>query len=91
MNPKSYYATDGHIVKCAAKGVQQKSDLTYEQYKKVLYGDESVNVKNKCFRVARGAMSTVDIKKVGLSSIFTKGYLSEDKITIRPHHRHAYI
>ena len=75
LNPKSYYATDGTIVKSAAKGVQKKSDLTYEKFKKVLYGhNETVTVKNKMFRVARGQMSTVSVTKTGLSNVFTKTF-----------------
>jgi len=79
------------MVKSAAKGVQQKSDLTYEKYKKVLYGDnETVEVKNRMIRNMPSGMSTIDIRKTGLNNIFTKSHLLDDRITVTPHKRHIF-
>lgn len=77
-------------MKLAAKGVQGRKDFKYEQYKDALYKDSKIQVENKTFRLRNGVMCTIAIKKVGLSAVFTKGHVLEDKITVRPHSRHIF-
>ena len=92
LNPKSYFATDKNgKVKSAAKGVQGKNKFRYENYKAALYDQENIQVENRMFRLRDGVMSTVYVKKTGLSNVFTKATILEDRITVRPHKRHINI
>lgn len=88
MNPKSYFAIDANSMKSAAKGVQQKDQFTYDQYKSVLYDDTPIVVENRIFRPLKGEMSTVKCKKIGLTNVFIKGKILNDKITVRPYPKH---
>lgn len=91
-NPKAYFAIcrDSDEFKRSSKGVQLRTALTYEQFKSVVYENECISVKNVSIRVFQGSMSTVETKKVGLQNIFTKGYVEEDRVTVRPFPRFVH-
>ena len=91
-NPKAYFAIcrDSDEFKRSSKGVQLRTALTYEQFKSVVYENECISVKNVSIRVFQGSMSTVETNKVGLQNIFTKGYVEEDRVIVKPFSRFVH-
>ena len=87
LAPKTYFAIDfddQKKFKRSSKGVQHSVLLTYDQYKDACYKNETVDVVNRVIRQTRGEMCTMACRKIALRNVFTKAYVAEDKITIRP-------
>ena len=70
--------------KRSSKGVQSRNTLTYEDFKKTVYFDKQIQIKNVSIRAVRNEMSTVEQLKTGLKNVFVKAYVENDKITVTP-------
>ena len=70
--------------KRSSKGVQHSNILKYEDYKDVLYSGQEKFVTNTTIRLRNHQMTTMSTIKSGLSNIFVKGFVDEDKITVTP-------
>ena len=88
-NPKCYYAIDrdSENFKRSSKGIQDRINLEYEDYKQVVYSHKKTEVENVNIRVHNGKMSTVQMKKTGISNIFVKAFVNSDLVTIKPFQR----
>ena len=86
LSPKCYFALDRDTndFKRSSKGVQKRFKLSYDDYKKTLYTNESLDVKNVSIRIFRGEMSTVECTKRGLQNKFIKAFVEDDKVTVTP-------
>ena len=94
LAPKSYFAIDFNDpakFKRSSKGVQHQVRLQYENYRNTLYTADKLTVQNKSIRLRNNQMTTMTVKKVGLSTTFVKGYVDEDHITVTPFRRFAEI
>ena len=74
-------------MKRSSKGVQKRYLLTYEDYKAVLYKDETIEAENISIRMFRGEMSTTAVKKSGLQNKMIKAYVHVDKVSVSPFKR----
>ena len=89
LAPKTYFAIDKDTndTKRSSKGVQKRYRLTYEDYKAVLYKDETIDAENISIRIFRGEMSTIAVEKFGLQNKMIKAYVDVDKISVSPFKR----
>ena len=81
--------------KMAAAGVKRsiaKRNLMHEDYKRVLFGGEEVNVQQTTLRSFNHTMFTVRQDKCALSAIDTKRFILHDCVTTRAlgHHLNEY-
>ena len=85
-NPKCYYALDkdSQRFKRSSKGVQHRIKLEYEDYKEVVYSHKKTEVENFNIRIHNGKMSTIKMRKTGLSNVFVKAHIERDLVTVRP-------
>ena len=85
LNPKSYCAVDHATgsTKTGTKGVQKKTHLDFDDFKRVLAGEKKL-VSVQSIQQSGNQMCSVKREKVGLSNVFLKAYVEEDNITVRP-------
>ena len=85
-NPKCYFALDkdSQKFKRSSKGVQHRIKLEYDDYKEVVYSHKKTEVENFNIRVHNGKMSTIKMKKTGLSNVFVKAFIDTDLVSVRP-------
>ena len=86
LAPKTYFAFDNTTgeVKRSSKGVQKRWELSYKDYKDVLYDNRVVTAENISIRMWRGQMSTIAMKKAGLQNKLIKAYVHVDKVSVSP-------
>ena len=75
---------DSNKFKRSSKGVQHRIKLEYEDYKDVVYTHKKTEIENFNIRLHNGKMSTIKMKKTGLSNVFVKAFVSADLVTVRP-------
>ena len=88
-NPKAYMAIDweSNKFKRSSKGVQHRVEMSYEDFKAVVYTSKILNIKNISIRSHRRQMSTIETNKVGLKNLFVKARVDQDCVTISPFER----
>ena len=72
------------IFKRSSKGVQNRIKLNYEDYKEVVYSHKKTEVDNFSIRLHNGKMSSIQMKKTGLSNVFVKAFVQSDLVTVVP-------
>ena len=85
-NPKAYFALDkdSEKFKRSSKGVQHRIRLEYNDYKEVVYSHKKREIENFNIRVHNGKMSTLKMKKTGLSNVFVKAFVGSDLVSVTP-------
>ena len=86
LAPKSYFSIDydDTKVKKGSKGIPKDTKLDMESYLQVLFANNSHYVDMRTLQLKNGEMSRIYIRKKGLSDIFYKYQVSEDKISCTP-------
>ena len=85
LSPKAYFAFDETLPeKRSSKGVQKRYRLTYDDYKRCLYEDNSIDATNISIRMFRGQMTTLAQRKAGLQNRMIKSYVHDDRVTVSP-------
>ena len=72
------------IAKSGAKGVSDRTQITFEHYKKVLDTSLPHKVTNTSFRIINGEMRTVRQGKRGFSALYRKMCIESDNIHCFP-------
>ena len=85
LSPKCYFSgsADGDV-KLGTKGLPHHVKVKLENFKKCLYDGESYNVELQSLTKKNNQMSRVKTVKSGLSRIFVKFPVHDDKITCTP-------
>ena len=73
--------------KRSSKGVQHRVELSYEDFKDVVYTSRVLEIINISIRSHRRQMSTIETNKVGLRNLFVKALVDQDCVTVRPFDR----
>ena len=86
LSPKTYFAYDADTnnIKKSSKGIQHRVDLRYLDYKRALYNDKIVDVKNTVLRVKNDVMCTMSSEKIGLKNVLVKACVKRDRVTVEP-------
>ena len=87
LSPKTYYSiSDDGDVKMGSKGIPHKLKLRMDQYEQALdtKKDNRHHVTINSLRVVNGKMARTSQKKLGLSDIFVKYRVEDDRITCKP-------
>ena len=89
LRPKTYsYTTDEFIETKKAKGTKKcmiKKMLKFEDYKKCLFGNESMLKSQQRFKIENHEVYTENINKIALSSNDDKRIVALDRITSYPY------
>lgn len=85
LSPKCYFAydADSGTQKIGTKGVPHNANLTIQQFLNKLYHNESVQVTVRGFRM-RQELCRVTQQKSGLSDLYCKFPIADDKISCSP-------
>ena len=86
LAPKLYYCM-GHDDKFSCKGTQKKNNVSiinFNNYKKCLDTNESLQVENTGMRYLNGSVCWYSQTKTGLTAKYNKRHLMEDRITTYP-------
>ena len=81
---KLYISVGGGENKLAHKGVQNRNNLQFEHYKKVLDESTQIGTVNKGIRVWNKTVTTYEQTKIGLTSIYIKRKVHSDGISTSP-------
>ena len=84
LSPKSYYIRGTKAgEKMSSKGVSHGAGLNEASYLDALFGN-SQKVTNVQMNKKNGLVYTIKQDKIGLSDQFVKGFVENDRITIKP-------
>jgi len=92
LAPKTYFSIDENIdektntkqTKIGTKGIQHDANLQYENFERALFGSSSNFVQTRSLTMKDGKMCRTNIEKLGLSDIFVKYRVEDDRITCTP-------
>ena len=70
--------------KRSSKGIQNRVELTYSNFKDSIYEDKTLEGENISIRLHQNEMKTMVVKKTCLKNVFIKSYVGDDRITLTP-------
>ncbi len=76
--------------KRSSKGIQNRVELTYTNFKQSVYEDKTLEGENISIRLHQNEMKTMVVKKTSLKNVFIKGHVGDDRVTVTPFRKFIY-